>query len=335
MAVKKKISPATAQSASYLKHRNIFLPLLLVTVCMGIALMISVINKFVYPFGKDILSPLVAQVIALLIPSALAFMILYPEGNGVAKMKSLGFHRIRAEFVFSIIFTALFLITSSLLINLCLFGFYSAADGFTVLGTFTAGVDDFSTTYPYIAIIYSIAPALIEEFIFRGIIQTELEKKDRFFAICVSSLLSAVFAFSIGGFPTALLCALVYCFVRCLTGSLFASMIVHLVFNVYAVFLQTSVARYFISNRNNALLIIIIVLAWLISSALFFSEMARLYKARADKIKSGEAESSLPAISFKHLGKVLKEVFAYRPTLVTSIIAAIFFIAITALEYFV
>lgn len=334
MAVKTKKTPSKALPESYKQHRNVFLPILLVTVCMGIALLTSVINNFFYPLGKEPLSPLVIQIVSLLIPASLLFMIIYPEGSTLKNFKSIGFHRIRAEHVFPIIFTSLFLITSSLMINLCLGGFYAVADGFTILGSFTAGVGEYSTTYPYIAIIYAIAPAMIEEFIFRGMIQTELSKKDDFFAICLSSLISAAFSFTLGGLPAAILCALTYCFIRSLTGSLFASIILHTVFNLYAVFLQTNVAKYFLSSQNNLLLIIIIVIAWLVSSALFFSEMARVYRARAEKIKKGEATSTLPTVSFKSLGKALKEIFAFRPTLVTTIIGGVFFIAIVAINYF-
>lgn len=322
-----------AADTLYQKHRSIFLSFLLVAICTGIALLVSVVDKFIFPFGGDLLSPFLSQIIVLLAPAYLFWMILYSDRPQISKLKGIGFHRIRAEHVFLMIFTSLFLITTSLLLNLCIGGVYDASGGFTILGSFTAGVGEFTTSYPYLAIVYAVAPALIEELIFRGILYSRFSEKGEFFAIALSSLISAMFAFSLGGFPAALLCALTYCFIRNVSGSLFSSMIVHFIFNLYGVFLQTNIAKYFLSSQNNLLLIVMIVAAWLISSILFFSEAARVYRVKAERIASGEESSTLPEISFRRLGGIFKEIFSYRPTLICAIVAAVFFVSVTAIGY--
>ena len=310
-----------------------FLPISLVTVCMGIALIISAVDKFIFPFGGDLLSPFMSQIVILLAPTYLFLTILYPNRSQISKMKKLGFHRIKAEYVFLIIFTSFFLVTTSLVLNVCLGGIYDISKGFTLLGSFTAGVGEFTTSYPYLAVVYAIAPALIEELLFRGVLYTQFSEKGEFFAIAMSSIISAAFAFSVGGFPAALLCALAYCFMRHVSGTLFSSVIVHFAFNLYGVFLQTNIAKYFIDAQNNLLLVIIIIAAWLISSILFFSEAARVYRVKAERIKAGEEDSSLPEISFRQFGKSFKEIFSYRPTMICGIISAVFFVAITAMWY--
>ena len=225
------------------------------------------------------------------------------------------------------------LISTSLTLNICLGGVYDAAEGFTLLGSFTAGVGEYTASYPYLAIIYAIAPALIDELMLRGLIYSRLSEKNEFFAISVSSIFSVMLSFTLAGIPAALLCALTYCFIRNVTGSLFPSVIIHLIFNLYAVFLQTNVAKYFLSSQNNALLIIIVITVWLICALLFFSESARIFKAKAERIKLGEEGSTLPSISFRRLGKDLKEAFSYRPTFVCAIISATLFVANTVLRY--
>lgn len=314
-------------------HRSRFLPLLLIAISMGIALIASVVDKFIFPFGGELLSPFIVQVLVLLIPAYLFLMILYPEKTTLSKMKSIGFHKIRAEHIFLIIFTSLFLITTSLVVNISLGGVYDVSKGFTLLGAFTAGVGEYSTTYPYVAIIYAVAPAIIEELILRGILYSQFSKTDEFFAICLSSIISAMMSFTVIGLPAALLCALTYCFVRNVTGSLFPCMIVHFVFNLYGVFLQTNVAKYFLSTGNKLLLIIIIIAAWLVSAVLFFSEAARVYRVNAERIKAGEESSILPEMSYKKLGKQLKDAFSYRPTMICAIVVAALFVAITAIGY--
>ena len=323
-----------AAGASNSDQKSIFLPTLLIAICMGIAFIASLIDKFVYPFGGDLLSPFISQVLILLAPAYLFMMILYPDRSQIAKIKGLGFHRIRAEHVFLIIFTSLFLITTSLVLNICLGGVYDVSRGFTLLGSFTAGVGEFTTSYPYLAIVYAVTPALIEEALFRGLLYSQFSEKDEFFAIAITSVISSAFAFTLGGFPAALLCALTYCFIRNVTGSLFSSVIVHFIFNLYGVFLQTNVAKYFISAQNTHLLIIIVIAAWLISSILFFSEAARIYRVKAERIAAGEEKSSLPSVSFKKLGVFLKDCLTYRPTMICAIVAAVFFVAVTAIGYF-
>ena len=226
------------------------------------------------------------------------------------------------------------MITTSLLLNIIFGGIYPISNGFTLLGAFTAGVGEYTVSYPYLIIVYAAVPAIVEELIFRGLIYNLLSKISEFSAICVSSIISSAFAFSIGGFPAALFCALTYCFIRHTTGAIQACMIVHFVFNLYAVFAQTNLAKYFVSSQNLFLLVIVIIAAWLICLALFCSESARVYRNKSEKIKSGAEDTTLPTMDVKKLVPELKGIFAHHPTLICSIIFAVSFIAITLIGYF-
>ena len=330
MTVRRKISSFFKTAAP----KEGFLPLFLVTVCLFIALLTQIADTFIYPFGKELLSPMLSQLIILMIPLYLCLTVVFPQKTPVYMLRSLGCHKLRAEHVFFIIFSALFMISTSLIINLLCGGVYPAGEGFTLLGSFTAGAGEFTATYPYLVIVYAATPAFIEEILFRGFVYKGFTERGEFVAIAVSTVISAMFAFSIAGLPAALFCGLIYCLVRHVTKTLWSCMIVHFVFNVYALFLQTNVSKYFLSAQNRLLLIAVVIAAWLICSVLFFTETARIFKKRADEIKRGEATSSLPDFSIKRLSKNLKEIFSYRPVMICAIVSGVFFVAITAIGYF-
>ena len=83
-----------------------FLPMLLVTVCMAVAFLSVIIDRFIYPFGKDLLSPIIAQLIAMLIPAYLCMLILCPEKKLSSQLKGVGIAKIGYEYVFFLIFTS-------------------------------------------------------------------------------------------------------------------------------------------------------------------------------------------------------------------------------------
>ena len=314
--------------------KEAFLPLLLATVCMILALLAVIIDKFIYRFGGELLSPLLSQVIILLIPMYLCMLLIFPERSPAYQLRAVGMARLRAEYIFFMIFTSMFLITTSLVLNVIFGGVYPISEGFTLLGTFTAGVGEYTVSYPYLIIVYALIPAIVEELLFRGLIYSLLSNISESLAISVSSVISALFAFSIGGFPAALFCSLTYCFIRYTTGAVQACMIVHFVFNLYAVFAQTNLAKYFVTSQNLLLLVIVIVTVWLISSALFFSESARIYRLKAERIKNGAEGSGISKPDFKKILQELKDVISYRPTLISSIVLAVSFAAITVIGYF-
>ena len=111
-------------------------------------------------------------------------------------------------------------------------------------------------------------------------------------------------------------------------------MIVHFIFNLYALFLQTNLSKYFLSSQNNLLLIIIIVIFWLVSLTLFFTESARVFRSKAEKITSEGQGSAQYIVDPKSVINKLKAVFSYRPSLILAIVSAFIFISITVIGYF-
>jgi len=311
-----------------------FLPILLATVCMVIAFLSMIIDRFIFPYGNELLSPAIAQFIILLLPAYLCLLLTSPHRSFYQQMTDIGMGRIRADCVFLIIFASLFMISTSLLLNIVFGGVYSAADGFSLLGGFVAGKNDYTVSYVYLVAVYALIPALCEEFVFRGLIYSELSRVNETFAAVLSSLISACFAFSLGGLPAAILCGVTYCFILHTTRSLQACMIVHFVCNLFGLFMGTNICRYFLSSQNNTLLIIILVLAWLVSCALFFAEVCKIYRKRAASIKNNASNETLPRVKPQTLSYDMAGAMIFKPTLIVSIVFVAFYIATMVIRYF-
>jgi membrane protease YdiL (CAAX protease family) len=312
-----------------------FLPILLVAVSITLATLALVVNSFIYPFGGDLLSPIIAQIVTMLIPAYLCMLILKPEKSLATQLKELGVAKIKHEYVFFLIFTSLFVVSSALLLNVIFGGVYSASEGFTLLGTFTAGKSDYTVGALYLIEVYAVIPAVVEELVFRGIVYGELCKISEGLAICLSSLMSALFAFTLGGLPAALFCALAYCFVRAATGSLLSCVILHFIYNLFALFVNTNVSKYFTSSSNNLLLAVIMVGAWLVCTVLFASEAARVYRAKAKDISDGKKSSRVPKIKVQALLTEAKSLLRHTPTLVCFIVTLAMYAAIVLVRILV
>lgn len=306
-----------------------FAPMLLAAVCSAVALIVTVINKYIFSYGQEILSPLIAQIIILLIPTYILITLTLPQKNIVDQTKELGVRRFQAKHIFFTLYTAFFAITTSLIINMLFGGFYSIKNGFALLGAFRAGENEFSVSSIYLIVTYALIPALVEELVFRGFLFNHLKKIGAPVAFIASSIIYALFFFSPLQIPAAFVIGMILSFVFITTDSLLTSMLVHFVFNLFALFWQTNFSQYFISTNKKILPIVIAVAAWLLSCVLFFGESARIYKARADEV-TDSSDISKP-FKFTALWREIRALFSYKPTLVASIIFAVTYIIISVI----
>ena len=307
--------------------------LLLSAVSMTVILIALIIDKFIFPFGNEPLSPIIAQALILLVPAYILITLSWGRESREKKLLLMGIKPLRAEYIFLLVFTAFFAICTSLLFNMLFGGTYAAAKGFTLFGIFNAGENDFSVSSPYLALAYAIIPAIIEEIVFRGVIFGHLKSSGLRAAIVLSTLISAMFSFSPAQLPDAIICSLIFIFVYLTTDSLLSSVIVHIAVGLFRLFLQTNMSVYFTSSPNTTLFVTIVILAWLLSGALFFSEATRIYRARAleKQEKTNKTASPEPKKShgIKDIWSDIKQIFSYKPTLITGIVTLALYAAIT------
>lgn len=304
-----------------------FLPMLLASVSLFLTLLAAVIDKFIYPFGGDMLSPAIAQIIILLIPAYLCVMLTSYGRSSFEQIKSLGIGKLHAEYIFFMIFTAMFTITTSLLLDMVFCGVVPSSSGFTLFAAFTAGVGEYTVSYPYIILVYAIFPAIVEEFMFRGVIFSELRKISVPFAICVSSPLYALFSFAPSRLPSALFVGSVYCFILMTSNSLQSCMIVHFFYNIFSLFWGTNISAYFLSSQSRALLIITVIAAWLISASLFFAESSRIYRTKSAK-SSANSFDFIKVFRIRNIWQDSLSTFSFKPTLICGIACIVLYMAI-------
>ena len=306
------------------------LALIFAAVAMAVVLVALIINKFIFPFSHEPLSPIIGQVLILLVPAYILVTLVWGHDSREYRLAEVGIKRLRAEHIFLLVFASFFAACTSFLLNMISGGTKSAANGFSLFGLFTAGEGEFSVSSPYLIATYVLIPAIIEELVFRGVIFAQMRRAGVASAIALTTLISSLFFFSPLQLPDAIVCSLIFVFVYITTDSLLSSIIVHLVLNLFRLFLQTNMSVYFISSQNTALLSTVVLLAWLLSGALFFSEVTRIYRARAlDKQASGESSPALPT-----LNGIIKEfisVFANKPTIIATIVVLALYAAITVI----
>ena len=99
----------------------------------------------------------------------------------------------------------------------------------------SAGADSSEdiTKYPvWLAIIaFAIVPAVVEEYVFRGLILGAYMKVDMRAAVVISSLFFALLHFSLGSILYGFFYGCLFALIRIATGSMIYSMAMHLVFN--------------------------------------------------------------------------------------------------------
>ncbi len=310
-------------------------PMLTAAVVFVLCLAALITDCFIYPLGAGLLAPVILQIIILAIPAYLCVMLTYPDRSVFLQMRAVGFRILRAEYIFFLIFSAFFTICGSLALTLSFGGAFDLSGGMTLLGIFAAGENEFAVSAPYLILTYAVMPAILEEFLFRGVIFSQLERISFPFAALVSTVLYALSGFTLGGVIPSLFVGIMLVFVYYTTRSLWACVIMHFLFNLYKLFLEANICAYFLSSANDMLLLITVALGLLVSAILFFSESARIFRARAAKVAEKKQRSASKLVNIRSALGELRCMLAYKPSLVLACICLAVFSATVIINYLV
>ncbi|MBQ2773222.1 MAG: CPBP family intramembrane metalloprotease [Clostridia bacterium] len=219
-------------------------------------------------------APVVACV-AFLLP-ALAYVCF--RGNGYTAALRLHFPRGRCTPLMIAAFFALF--SGCLLLSLLTGGMETL--GNSVLSFDTAQPEGAFEAF-LLLIGGAILPALLEEFFFRGIIAVEYERRGAFRAVLMSALLFALLHFDISNLLSYLYAGVLLCLVLYATNSLWATVILHVLYNVLSLVAQRYLnALYEYTGTVQLFLFIFVVI--LLASLLFFCRAcARIYRMRDEQ----------------------------------------------------
>lgn len=187
--------------------------------CLAIFLLLSLISllKPEQIGVESLLTELVLRILIFLIPG-----FLYCRLKGSDYRHGIGIKPFSPSAIPLIIFSALFMLCASLLIRYLT---SPVASGGVVSGSGEAPLY-------YSVVVSCLLPALLEEFIFRGIMIREYRPLGAMGAVIFSSALFAMLHFSVAYFPVYFFAGIVLGLVFLLTGSVFASVSVHFLYNL-------------------------------------------------------------------------------------------------------
>lgn len=184
----------------------------------------------------------------------------------------------------------------TLLAMLC--GSITRDTSFTLYDTFSSGSASGSGELIGMIVAYALLPAFCEELVFRGIVCSLLEKYGIIYASLVSSLLFAMLHFNLPALPVYVLSGTVLALVTYISRSLVASMLVHLLYNLFGLFVQAGLSGYCRNMDSLGLLIVVLIMLLLLSAAVFCGETSRILKRRSVAGGFGNVdEISTPGLS--------------------------------------
>lgn len=217
-------------------------------------------------------NPYLALVIIQLVVYALP-TVFFCRLRGQDYAKGLRIRLFRANHLLFMLFALIAMIAGSGLINLAIFKFFPAVGEGAVT---SSGVQGQDLIFAVIAL--AVLPALTEEFLFRGVILTEYQSVSVPFAVVISSLLFAMMHLNLARLPAYFFCGILLAIVAYGTRSVFASMIVHLLNNVAALFLDRFVYNVAGNTEDRfVLLSFILICVLFVALILLFMEAQRIY----------------------------------------------------------
>lgn len=101
-------------------------------------------------------------------------------------------------------------------------------------------------------LLIAVIPAVVEEFIFRGLIFNGLKRRNPFRAIIISAFLFGLMHMNINQFLYAFAMGIFFAMIAYATGSMWPSMIMHFIYNGQSVILTHVITKYFPGSLDAA-----------------------------------------------------------------------------------
>ncbi len=247
----------------------------LVLVIYALLLLSRFIDSAFLSRESEYLSIILLQLMIFPIPAYL-YIRLKPRDY----VKSLRLGGLRLSHLFLLLSASLVLICGCTLLGM-LCGMMIAQPSFTLYDTFASVNDGSVGATLRLVLAYGLLPAFCEELVFRGILCAEHEKHGILYASVISALFFAFLHFDLTALPVYLFAGMLLSLVMYVTRSAAASMIVHLCYNLFGIFVQAGLSGYCKSTGSIGLLVILLIALLLLSAAFFCGEVARILRRRA------------------------------------------------------
>ncbi len=248
---------------------------LLVLAIYALLLLSRLIDSAFLSRESEYLSIILLQLMIFPIPAYL-YIRLKPRDF----MKSLRLGGLKLSHLFLLLSASLMLICGCTLLGM-LCGMMFSQPSFTLYDTFASVNDGSVGASLRLMLAYGLLPAFCEELVFRGIICAEHEKHGILYASAVSALFFSFLHFDLTALPVYLFAGMLLSLLMYVTRSSIAPMLVHLCYNLFGIFVQAGLSGYCKSTGSIGLLVVLLIALFLLSSAFFCGEVARILRRRA------------------------------------------------------
>ena len=213
--------------------------------------------------------------------------------------------RLRTPGIYQIpllISAALLLVCGNVLVSLVFAGTGSLENGFTLYNTFVSrNSGGFFETF-YLIMAYAAVPAFCEELVFRALLCREYEKHNVLLGIVASAVFFAMLHFDISLFPVYFFSGVLLALTMYATGSVIASMAVHMAFNLTGLFGQPFLSAFYnITGGTGGLFVFIILMLTILAAALFCTFASKCYSFRARHSNIPDRKILPPANQLTHI----------------------------------
>ncbi len=141
-----------------------------------------------------------------------------------------------------------------------------------------------------IVISFVLLPAILEEFLFRGILCAEFQSHGMITSVILSTLFFSFVHFNFKSLPVYIFAGIILSLLMYATKSVYAAMIVHLAYNLFGFYGQPYLTTLYKATGSTAVFVLLLIIVLIISLIIFCDKAVKLYgiysqRAADNKIK--------------------------------------------------
>ncbi len=247
-------------------------PSLLVLGVFLLLLLSRLVDTAIRGREQEYLSIILLQLLIFLLPA-----LLYSKLMGSEFTAKLPLRMPKPSQLILLLAALLLMISGCLLISIHTGGIAGNTRNFSLYETFIADNASSAGIVLYQLLAFAALPALCEEMVFRGVLATSLQARGTISSIAFTSLYFGMLHFDFAQLPVYLFAGVLLSVVVRVTRSLPAAILVHFLYNVFGLFGQSVLARFYSYSGNDDMFRFILTALALIGAAIFCGEAGRIY----------------------------------------------------------
>lgn len=260
---------AAAETAAIRPHT--WAPVLVLTTYLFLILSRLIDSSLTRRDGEYI-AVILLQIFIFLLPA-----ILYVQLRGEDFPQRIRMKAIRPEHLWFCLCALVVMITSSLLISILTGGIDSLSGNFTLYNTFVSRMNGDLWETIYMILAYAVLPAFCEELVYRSILCAEYEASGVGVSVVASALFFAMLHFSFPLFPNYLVLGVLLAGVMYATRSALASMLLHLLYNLFCLFGQPYLSAFYVNAGSSEIFLFCLIVLFLLFAAFGAGEARKIY----------------------------------------------------------